>query len=133
MRLLLSLLLTLTTTTTHAWTQVYENDDEGDAVSGSLSDLRDAVAAGKNIKVSITNAAGHAEMFEFERVIVGSNGHVYGVTPLRLANFTLSGDSPSFSYYSNEGVAVFGTHGTEVVKVNTATYFNPLDMKWFVE
>lgn len=127
------ILALLISTLTNAATLTYENDSSGNAVSGYLSDLKTAALDGKKIKVKITDADGHTEMFSFDRVIVGTNDHVYGECALRMANFSLTGNNPSFSYYSNPGVAIFGTHGKETVKVNTNTYINPLAMKWYVE
>ena len=112
---------------------IYEHDSSGVALSGALANLKAAVLSGLDIKVSVTDADGHVEIFSFARVIIGDNGHVYGECALRMANFSLIGNAPFFSYYANPGVAVFGTHGKETVRVGTNTYVNLLTMKWYAK
>lgn len=113
---------------------IYTNDSSGNAVSGSLEDLRNCVTDGKEIKVKITNAGGHTEVWSFSRCFVGDNGHVFAEAPLRIANFDINGSGvQTFSYYADPGAAVFGTNGKEIVKVGTSTYTNTMAMEWLSE
>lgn len=120
-------------------TLVYENNSSGSQVSGVLTDLSDAVLAGKKIKVKIVNAAGHTEVWEFDRAIVASNGQIFAEAPLRMANFNIDGSgTQTFTNYPNstlnyQGVAVFGTNGKEIVKIGSNVYNNSMAMCWYVE
>ncbi len=128
---MIKILIFLVALKAYAMTELYEHTAGGEAIRGSLTALSDAVNQGRGIKVKVINAAGHTELWAFDRVFVASNGHVFGEAPLRIANFTVTNGVQTFDIFSPQGIAVFGTNGKEIVKVNGQTYTNPLNMKWF--
>ena len=111
---------------------VYENDRHGKPVSGKLQDLAAAAAEGRTIKCSMVDKDGNTEMFSFERVVVGRDGHVYGLAPVRIANFALSDTGVHFNYFDKARVSVFGTDGREVIKRAAKGFIrNECALKWY--